>query len=380
MKRTFKYRIYANNQTITKAENWLRLCCNLYNCALEERIDSWKKLRIPLSLYNQINELPNLRKIFSDYKGVDSQSLRTPLRILDNSFKAFFRRMRSGEKPGFPRFKSISRFNSITLERAGWHLDGRYLWIHKIGRFKMNLSRPIEGKIKTITIKRTPTNKWYVCFSCDEVPEKILPQSDKVVGLDMGVKSYLTDSEGNHIENPKWLRHTQRMLRVKQRKLARAIKGSNRRKESRLQVAKLHEKITNQRLDWQHKLANNYIKNYGIIVIEDLAISNMVRNHCLARSISDCAWGNFFQLLKYKAEEAGREIVESYRFKPTSKTCSSCGAINKTLKLSDREWVCQVCGTLHDRDENAAKNIKESGFEQNLQTLTQASASAIRSL
>jgi putative transposase len=370
MQRTFKYRIYANKETLTKSENWLRLCCNLYNCALEERIDAYKKQQETLSGYDQANELVELKNSFLEYKLVGSQTLQGVIERLNRSYQSFFRRIKNNEKVGFPRFKSSKRYDSFLLKNTGWKLDGKKLLIRNLGQFNIRLSRKIEGKIKTITIRRTSSNEWYACFNCDEVPEKLLPQSDKVVGLDMGIKSYLTDSEGSHIENPKWLKHSQRILRVKQRKLSRAKKDSNRRKETRLQITKLHEKVVNQRKDWQHKLANQYIQNYGTIVIEDLNIKGMVRNHHLAKAISDCAWGKFFQLLKYKAEEAGRDIVESYRFKPTSKTCSSCGAINKTLKLSDREWVCQTCGTLHDRDENAARNIKESGFGQNLQTLT----------
>jgi putative transposase len=323
-----------------------------------------------VSCYAQMAELPDIKESLPEYKEVGSQVLQETLARLDLAFKAFFRRIKRNEKPGFPRFKSKNRYDSFTLKNTGWHLDGRYLWVHNVGRIKMNLSREIQGSIKTITIRRSSTGKWYACFACDNIPEKKLEPNDKVVGLDMGIASYLTDSEGNHVENPKWLKESQSDLRRKQRRLSRRVKGSKRRAKARILVAKAHEKVSNQRLDFQHKLANQYIKNYGTIVIEDLGIQNMVQNHHLAKSISDCAWGQFFQLLKYKAEEAGREIIESYRFKPTSKACSNCGAINKKLKLSDRQWVCQECGTLHERDENAAKNIRQSGFGQNLQTLT----------
>jgi putative transposase len=190
-----------------------------------------------------------------------------------------------------------------------------------------------------------------------------LPYSDKVVGLDVGIKSFLVDSEGNPpIENPKYLKHVLKGLRVRQRKLARAKKGSNRRKNTKLLLSKCYEKIANQRSDFQHKLANEYIKNYGVIVFEKLQIRNMVKNHKLARDISDCAWGQFFEFLDYKAEYAGRLI---FRDNPrnTSRKCHICGAINKDLKLSDRTWICQNCGTLHDRDFNAAINHKNEGIE-----------------
>jgi putative transposase len=367
MKKTFKYRIYASKETIAKAEYWLSLCCDLYNCCLEQRITAYHLKHETISGFDQFKEVTNLKVLFPEYKEVSSQTLQEVTERLYNAYQAFFRRCKNGEKPGFPRFKSKSRFDSFVLKRTGWHLEGRYLWIHKVGRFKMNLSREIEGNIKTITIKRTPTNKWYASFSCDNVPEKKLAISDKVIGLDMGIKSYLTDSEGKHVENPKWLKESEELLRRKQRCLSRRIKGSNRRKKARLLVAKAHEKVDNQRSDFLHKLANDYIENYGTIVVENLQIKNMVKNHHLAKSISDCAWGKFFELLSYKAEEAGRIVLKENPCN-TSKMCSECGAINKALKLSDREWVCQSCGTLHDRDENASKNIKRLG--QSHQELT----------
>jgi putative transposase len=371
MQKTFKYRINASNETILKAEKWLKLCCDLYNSALANRIYAYKMANESVSCYAQMAELPDIKEVIPEYKEVGSQVLQSTLSRLDLAFKSFFRRVKNHiSKGGFPRFKSCKRYDSFTLKQCGWHLDGRYLWVKNVGRFKMNLSREIQGNIKTITIRRLSTGKWYACFSCDEVPERKLEPNDKVVGLDMGIASYLTDSEGNHVENPKWLKQSQDDLKHKQRRLSRRVKGSKRRIKARIIVAKAYEKVSNQRLDFQHKLANEYVKNYGKIVIEDLAIQNMVKNHHLAKSISDCAWGQFFQLLKYKAEEAGREIIESYRFKPTSKACSNCGELNHNLKLSDREWVCMKCGVIHDRDENAAKNIRQSGFGQNLQMLT----------
>ena len=362
MKKTFKYRIYASKETLAKAENWLSLCRNLYNCALEQRIDAYKRRRIMVSGYTQDGELPEIKESFPEYKQVGSQVLQGVTERLDKSFKAFFRRVKQGGKAGFPRFKGKNRYDSFTLKNTGWTLDGRFLAIRNIGRFKLRLSRPIEGNIKTITIRRSPTNHWYACFSCDGLPKKLLPYSDKVVGLDVGIKSFLVDSEGNPpVENPKYLKHSLKELRVRQRALARAKKGSNRRQDIKLQLSKCHEKIANQRADFHHKLANKYINNYGLIVFEKLQIRNMVRQHTLARDISDCAWGQFFEFLDYKAEYAGRLILRDNP-RNTSRKCHICGAINKDLKLSDREWVCQACGTIHDRDFNAAVNHKNEGI------------------
>ena len=363
MKKTFKYRINADREAIDKAGNWLNLCRNLYNCALEQRIDAYKRQRVSISGFTQALELPEIKQDNPEYKQISSQTLQSVIERLDRAYKAFFRRIKLGEEPGFPRFKGKNRYDSFTLKNTGWVLDGRFLSIRNIGRFKLRLSRPIQGDIKTITIRKSKTNHWYVCFSCDNVPETKLPYSDKVVGLDVGIKSFLVDSEGNDpIGNPKFLKHSLKELRVKQRKLSRAKKGSKRRKDTKLQLSKCHEKIANQRSDFHHKLANEYIKNYGVIVFEKLQIKNMVKNHHLARDINDAAWGQFFGFLDYKAEEAGRLIFKDNP-RNTSKMCHVCGAINKDLKLSDREWVCESCGTVHDRDRNAAINHKNQGIE-----------------
>jgi len=375
MRKTFKYRISAKKETTAKAEYWLELCRVLYNSALAERIYAYKMQGMTISCFSQINQLPDIKQENPEYRLVGSQALQEVLERLDKAYKAFFRRVEQGGVPGFPRFRGKYRYDSFTLKQAGWKLEGKYLYVRNVGRFKLKLSRQIEGDIKTITIGRSPTNKWYACFSCDNVPERRLPQSDRTIGLDVGIKSFLTDSEGTKVENPKFLKRTLKELRVRQRKLAKARRGSSRRKKTKLRVAKCHEKIANQRRDFHHKLADKYVKGYGIIVIENLGIANMVQNHKLARDISDCAWGEFFEILSYRAEEAGREVIKAPRFEPTSKRCSYCGEVNHKLKLSDRTWACLQCGTIHDRDENAAINLKR--FGQNHQEVTYASTQCV---
>lgn len=317
--------------------------------------------------FEQIVLLPQYKKENPEYKQVSSQTLQNVLERLDLAYKAFYRRIKSGEKAGFPRFKGFNRYDSFLLKNTGWRLDGRILIIRHIGQFKIKLSRMIEGDIKTISVRRTTTGEWYACFSCDNVPVNILPENNEIVGLDVGIKSFLTDSKGNKAENPKYLKHSLKELRIKQRKLARAKRGSNRRKKTKLQVAKCHDRITNQRQDYLHKVSHEYVSKYGTIVVEKLNVKGMVRNHKLARDITDASWGIFVELLSYKAEEAGRKLIQ-VNPRNTSKTCSHCGAINTELKLSDREWVCMNCGTFHDRDINAAKNIERLG--QSHQVLT----------
>jgi len=373
MKKTYKYRLLGNKTTFGKADKWLLLCQRLYNVALEQRISIYRQKKETISCYSQINQLPELRAEFPEYQDVGSQVLQDVIERLDRAYKAFFRRVKNGNgKAGFPRFRGRDRYDSFTLKQAGWKLEGRYLYIRNIGRFKLRLSRPIEGTIKMVIIRREATGKWYVCFSCDKVTERILPESDKAVGIDVGIKSFLVDSEGNGVDSPAYFRQSESLLRVRQRSLFRRVKGSNGRKQARVLVAKAHEKVKNQRKDFLHKVANEYIKNYGTICVEDLNIKGMVKNHHLAKSISDAGWGMFIGLMEYKAAEAGRKLIQIPRFQPSSKTCSECGAINQELKLSDRQWVCQACGVLHDRDYNAAKNICRVG--QTLQEKTYAVA------
>lgn len=370
MKKTFKYRLLAGEGTFGKAESWLELCRHLYNAGLEQRIVAYHQNKGHISCYDQINQLPELKVAFPGYSEVGSQVLQEVLERLDKAYKGFFRRVKVGDKAGFPRFKGRDRYDSFTLKQAGWKIDGRYLTIRNVGKFKLRLSRLIEGEIKTITIRREASNRWYACFSCDKVPEKRLPESDRIVGIDVGIKSFLVDSEGGKIDNPQYFRQSEGLLRRRQRALFRRTKGSNGRRTAKVLVARAHDKVRNQRRDFLHKAANHYIKNYGTLVFEDLNIRGMVRNHNLAKSISDSCWGTFYGLCAYKAEEAGRRIIRIPRFEPSSKTCSECGAINQELKLSDRQWVCKSCGTLHDRDYNAAKNISRVG--QTLQELTYA--------
>jgi len=376
MRKTFKYRLLGNPQTFQKAEGWLGLCRNLYNSALAERVYAYKGQRVNISSYSQMKELPELKVSFPEYRDVGSQVLQDVIERLDRAYKAFFRRAKNNKgKAGFPRFKGRDRYDSFTLKQAGWKLDGRYLTIRNIGRFKLRLSRPLEGHIKTITIRRTLGGRWYVCFSCHSVPEKRLPQSDRIVGIDVGIKSFLVDSDGNRVDNPQYFRQSERLLRLRQRRLCRRVKGSQGRRKARILVAKAHEKVKNQRNDFLHKVANQYVRDYGVLVFEDLDIKGMVRNHHLAKSITDAGWGTFIGLVEYKAAEAGRNLIRIPRFEPSSKTCSECGAIKQDLTLNNRQWVCQSCGALHDRDYNAAKNIARVG--QTLQEVTYAVAQSV---
>ncbi|GAH67047.1 unnamed protein product, partial [marine sediment metagenome] len=267
------------------------------------------------------------------------------------------RRVKNGDKPGFPRFKGRDRYDSFTLKQAGWWLDGRYLTIRNIGRFKLRLSRPIDGDIKTVTIRRSSSGKWYATFSCDNVPIKPLPQIGKQVGIDVGLESFLTTSEGEKIENPRFFKSSQDILAMRQQRLSRRVKGSHRRRKARILVAKAHEKVRNQRKDFHFKVANQLVKENDTICIEHMNAWNS--NHSLNRSMRDVAWFEFFDILRWKAAEAARTVIE-VPAKDTSQLCSRCGA-RVPKDLSVRIHSCPFCDLTIDRDINAALNILRVG-------------------
>jgi putative transposase len=359
MRKTFKYRLLGNKEVLNKTANWLDLCRNLYNAALQERIYAHKNGINVVLKSQQCHELLEVKKAFPEYKQVGAQTLQEVIGKLDDAFLRFFKRVKKGSGGGYPRFKSKNRYNSFTLTQCNWRLDGKYLYITNIGRFKIRLSRPIEGDIKTITIRKDNINHWYVYFSCDNVPEKKIESSGEEIGIDVGIKSFLVDSKGCKVDNPRYHKKTEKVLRIRNRKLHRKEKGSNHRKKERIVLAKTHQKIHNQRNDFEHKLANQYIKNYDTIFIENLKINNLEKNNHLSKAIKDSSWGEFFKMLDYKAEEAGRKVIKVSPYN-TTQICSRCGEkVYKTL--ADRIHRCPYCGLEMDRDENSAVNVLQAG-------------------
>lgn len=366
MRKTFLFQAIVNNQTEDNCNRWLDICRDVYNSALNQRINRYKETKKAVSVYDQMKQLTSIKKDFPDVKTVNSQTLQNVLERLDKAYKAFFRRVKNGENPGFPRFKNCNSYNSFTLKQTGYTLEGRYLYVKNVGRFKLFLSRPIEGNIKTVTIRRMPTDKWFVSFSCDNVPAKQFPQTDKEIGIDVGIKSFCVDSSGGQVANPKYLINAEKQLRRRYRKLSRRKKGSGRRNKARILVAKSHERVANQRKDFLHKVANQYIVKFQTIYVEDLKIKNMARNRHLSKSINDSSWGIFFNFLSYKAENAGRQVIK-VNPSGTSQRCSVCG--EKVPKsLSVRIHSCPFCGLKIDRDLNASLNILQDG--QSCQALT----------
>ena len=281
---------------------------------------------------------------------------------MDKSFIGFFNRLKSGtDKAGFPRYRGVDRYHSFVLKQAGWKLEHSYLYIKNIGRFKLKLHRPIEGIIKTVTITQSRTGKWYVVFSCDNVPERVYDEPIKdAIGIDVNLDNYMTDSDGKVTEYPRLFRVGGSYLSRCQRRLSRRKNGSQNRRDARLLLAKAYEHVTNQRLDFLHKLAKECVSNNSIICIEDLKIKNMIRNKHLSKSIADVSWGKFFEFVSYKAEEAGRKLIKVSPHN-TSQLCSRCGNIvPKTLK--ERVHDCPYCSLVLSRDHNSAINILKRGL------------------
>jgi len=360
MRKTYKYRIYPSKAQVRTLEHTLGLCCELYNAALQERRDAWRIARKSVSCYDQQKQLTEIKTIRPELQGVYSQVLCDVLKRLDKAFDAFFRRAKAGEKPGFPRFRSGARYDSFTYSQSGFAIESGKLKLSKIGRVKIKLHRPIEGKVKTLTITRSSTGKWFACFSveCELEP---LPVITEATGVDMGLKEFAVLSNGEVIANPRFFRVEEKRLAKAQKKLSATKKGSPERHKRRKAVARIYERISNQRRNFAHQKSRKMVNRFGIIVFEKLTIQNMVKNHSLAKSIADAAWGQLVQFTTYKAECAGRRVVQ-VNPRNTSQMCSGCGEIVKK-ELSVRVHHCSGCGLTLDRDHNAAINILALGLQ-----------------
>ncbi len=340
----------------------------VYNWGLEQKTKSYQEGKKTLTFLGLGPELVKLKKENIWMKEVNSQSLLASLKNLDNAYTRFFR-----EKKGFPKFKS--KYNPKQSFQCPQHctvdFEKGLLNIPKVKNIKTVFHRQFEGDIKTVTISKVPSGKYYVSILVEDgKPLPIKPKLDRndAIGIDMGLKDFVVTSDGDKIANPKYLRKSEERLARRQRKLSVKKKGSNNRNKQRKKVAKLHKKIANQRKDFLHKVSHQIVhKNHGTICVEDLCVKGMVKNRKLAKSISDAGWGMFYNFLKYKSEWHGKNFLDIGRFEPSSKMCSVCGNIKSDLTLSDREWICSKCETKHDRDINASINIRNMAFtNQNL--------------
>lgn len=361
MKKTLKYRLFPTKKQARILQQQLDECRWLYNHFLEERREAWEKEKKGIGYFQQSESLPQLKKERPSLNKVYSQVLQNVADRVDKAFQGFFRRVKKGEKPGYPRFKGYNRYDSFTYKQAGfgWKIEKGFLKLSKIGSIKIKLHRPIFGTIKTCTIQRY-AGKWYACISVECRPQP-LPKSKRACGVDMGIESFATLSNEDKIENPKFFKHEEKQLTKAQRKLSKQTKGTPAYKKAKKVVARIHERISNKRRNFIHQASRAIINKFGIICLEKLNTKDMMQNHYLAKSIADVAWNQFFQALLYKAEEAGREVI-LVNPRNTSQVCSQCGALVEK-KLSNRWHKCPVCGIHLHRDINASRNILRLGLQ-----------------
>lgn len=363
--KAYKYRLLPTDEQKETLAKWFGCCRFVYNLGLETKIAAWASQRKHLTCFDLNKQITDLKKAPECLWLADcpAQSLESAMSNLDSAYTAFFK------GSGFPKFKKRANRQSITF-RQGTRLLDNHVRLTKIGLIPFIKHRPTgRGEIRTVTITKTPANNYFVSIlvKSDKEPPKKKPIKEKtIVGIDVGLKTFATLSDGQQFDNPRYLQHQLKRLRIEQRKLKRRFKkgakGQSRGyQKQKLVVAKLHEKIANQRKDFLHKVSTAIIKQYDTACLEDLNIKGMQQNRKLSKSVSDVGWYQFNQFLQYKAEWYGKNIIYIGRFEPSSKICSSCGNIFKELKLSDRAWTCEKCGTTHDRDQNAAINIKNFG-------------------
>jgi len=373
-----------------KALFWtLTRCRELYNAALAERKEAYRMAGKSITYYEQKRDLPEIKaELREEYQQIHSQVLQDVLLRLKRAFDAFFRRVENGEEPGYPRFQGRNRYNSFTYPQGGYSLthDSR-LCFSKIGSIKITLHRPLEGTIKTCTVKYE-AGQWYAVFSCEVAQPEPLPPVESEVGIDLGVSHFAALSDGTFIENPRHYRRAQKKLENLQQALSRKKRGSHRREKARKAVAKAHRKIANQRRDFHHKQSKQLVQEHQTIVFEELEITNVSKRakpkqdengiylpngaaakSGLNKSILDAGWGQFQQIVTHKTACAGRTVLKvNPRY--TSQVCSQCGTVRKK-DLSER-WHSCACGAELDRDTNAAINILRVGRTQRGATCVEA--------
>jgi putative transposase len=355
MHKAFKFRLLPTKEQEVLLAKHFGCSRFIYNHFLSEKQKHYLENKETLNYHTCAGHLVSKKKEegFEWLKEVNSQSLQASLKNLENAYSNFFKK-----KSKFPRFKKKSDKNSFHIPQHVTLQDSSHIQIPKFKEgLKFVKHRELKGEIKSATISKNPSGKYYISILCVVEKATKYKKTGKSIGIDLGLKDFIVTSDGKKYNNPRFLKKHQVILARKQKHFSRKQKDSNRRNRARIKVAKVHEKITNSRNDMQHQVSIRLVKDYDLIAIEDLNVKGMVKNHKLAKAISDVAWSSFVSKLKYKAEWYGREVIVIDRFYPSSKTCSCCDNVKESLSLDERTWTCSKCNTIHDRDVNASKNI-----------------------
>ena len=362
--RTFRYRIYPSRRQQLALEEHLRFACDLYNAALEQRRYGWRAGQ-RIGYVSQCRDLTELRAAGDGPAKMSCSAMRDPLGRLERAFQAFIRRVRAGEKPGYPRFRTWRRHDSLTWDEA-WSIRERRLALQGIGHLKVRWHRelPSSATVRTVTVRRL-AGRWYVCFALELPAARPIRVAGAAVGVDLGVTYFAALSTGELIPGPRAYRAAARRLRVAQRRLSRRASGSRRRRKAALLLARQHERIRNLRQNHAHHLSKRLVSQFRMIAVEDLRVRALSRG-LLAKDINDQGWAAFLRLLGYKAEDAGVQVVP---VPPggSSQACSCCGTSVPKL-LSERTHRCPNCGLVVDRDVNAARNILRLGMSRQAST------------
>ena len=356
--KTYRFRLYPTKEQEVLLNRHFGHSRWVYNHFLNERKEQYQADKKSDNYYKQAATLTKLKKEEETkwLKEVNSQTLQFALRSLDTAFLNFFR-----GNAQFPKFRSRKHKNTFTIPQFGILIDDNISIPKFKDGIKLKLHREVKGKIGKMNITRTPTGKYHVSIFTEQEIEE-LPKTNDWIGIDLGIKDFAITSNNKKFKNNKYTKKYAKQLKKAQQHLSRKQKGSNGFEKQKLKVAKIHEKIASCRLDTLHKVSIELVTKYDLISVEDLNVKGMIKNHRLSKHIADAGWGNFVTLLQYKCNWYGKELVKVNRFYPSSKTCGDCGWINQELKLSDREWTCESCGVVHDRDVNASKNILKEGL------------------